>query len=63
MYPESVYYGVKKDWAAMLYDIWKENRAMPGWADIYEYHDEPDRAFFMVLDKTGGYHVGTSKRS
>jgi IS4 transposase len=56
IYPESVYYGVKRDWAAVLYDIWKENRGMPGWADIYELHNETDRAFFMLLDKTGGYH-------
>ena len=44
----------RREWFEALFKIWKENRDKPGWADIYELHDEEDRRYFMSLDELDG---------
>ena len=37
-------------YAEFLFSQFVKCRAFPGWPDLYECHDEEDRAYFWMLD-------------
>ena len=38
-------------WFGVLKDIFVNCRAFPGWANIYESHDDEDKQYFMRLEQ------------
>ena len=41
---------LNSDWSSYLFDTFLRARLSMGWGDIYECHDEEDRAYFMMLE-------------
>lgn len=39
-----------KVWNQFLFDLYKNGRLFPGWADLFECHDEEDQAYFWMLE-------------
>lgn len=40
-----------KEWHETLFEIYKQFRDLPHWADVYDLHDEEDKNYFDMLDK------------
>lgn len=44
----------RRQWFDAIFQIHKDCRDLPRWADVYECHDEEDRQYFMGLDELYG---------
>lgn len=45
---------MKRGWSELLFQVYKECRGLPGWADLYEFYEPEDREYFMQLDDLYG---------